>query len=205
MGTILLVRHAESTWNGSGHIQGTSDPPLSRRGRAQARALARVLAPFKPQRIESSPLARARETAQILAERLQRRLVVQPDLHEIHLGLWEGLTPKEVDRRFRRGYRRWLAGPSRVRIPEAEPIRAFRRRSLGCWKRYAAFAKRSRGTLAVVTHGGVMISILAHLLDASFDRLLVSLPLLNTAQVRITWHVNRWCVSLRDGFSTVWV
>lgn len=196
MGTILLVRHAESTWNGSGQIQGTSDPPLSGRGRAQARALARVLAPWKPVRIETSPLARARETAEIVAGRLGRRLLTQPDLHEIHLGSWEGLTPAEVDRGFRRGYRRWLTGPSQVKIPGSEPVRDFRRRALRCWKRYAVFARRSPRTLAVVTHGGVMIAILAELLHASFDRLLVSLPLSNTAQVRITWHANRWCVSI---------
>ncbi len=196
MGTILLVRHAESTWNGSGHIQGTSDPPLSRRGRAQARALASALAAWKPVRIETSSLARARQTAEIVSKRLRRKLIVRPDLHEIHLGSWEGLTPLEVDRGFRRGYRRWLAGPSRVRIPGAEPLQAFRRRAMRCWKRYGAFAKRSRGALAVVTHGGLMVAILAELLDASFDRLLVSLPLSNTAHVRVTWHVNRWCVSI---------
>lgn len=196
MGSILLIRHAESTWNKTGQIQGTSDPPLSARGRAQARALARALAGERFRRIETSRLARARETARILAKKLGRRPTIKRDLHEIHLGAWEGLRPAEVDRLYRKGYAKWLACPTAVEIPRAEPIPAFQRRILTCWKRYASFAKRSPHTLAVVTHGGFITAVLAHLLDASFSRLLTSLPLGNAACARVTWHVNRWCISI---------
>ena len=68
---LLFARHAESTWNAAGRWQGQADPPLSKRGRRQAAALAeRLVARVGDAgigRLATSPLARARETAAILA------------------------------------------------------------------------------------------------------------------------------------------
>ena len=60
---LLLVRHGETDWNAAGRIQGCTDTPLNARGRAQALALAGRLRDERPQRLYTSPLRRARETA----------------------------------------------------------------------------------------------------------------------------------------------
>ena len=96
---ILLVRHGESTWNAAHRWQGQADPPLSPRGREQARraAAASELGPFA--HVVSSPLRRARRTAQLLCPEAREPLLV-PGLKERGAGAWTGLTHAEIDRRW---------------------------------------------------------------------------------------------------------
>src|SRR5919107_550504 len=68
MARLLLVRHGESTWNATGRWQGWADPPLSDLGRAQAEAAAPAAAPVDA--VVSSDLRRARETAELMAARV---------------------------------------------------------------------------------------------------------------------------------------
>ena len=70
MTTLLLVRHGETDWNADGLLQGHTDRPLSDYGRGQARQLAEDLEGEGLDAIYSSDLSRARETAEIVGERL---------------------------------------------------------------------------------------------------------------------------------------
>jgi len=97
MTELLLVRHGETDWNAEGRLQGRTDRPLNDYGRRQARALADELAGEGLEAVYSSDLARARETAEIVAERLGLEVVLDPDLREKDWGNWEGLTPAERD------------------------------------------------------------------------------------------------------------
>lgn len=106
-GAIWVVRHGETVWNVEGRRQGRMDSPLTPRGLEQARAAGRVLRRVLGERtdvaIESSPLGRARATAEIVCRELglpESRIVLQPLLAELCQGEWEGLTPLEVDARF---------------------------------------------------------------------------------------------------------
>jgi 2,3-bisphosphoglycerate-dependent phosphoglycerate mutase len=96
--TLLLVRHGETDWNADGRLQGHTDRPLSDFGRRQARRLAEELEGEELQAIYSSDLARARETAEIVGERLGLPVELDPDLREKDWGNWEGLTAVERDR-----------------------------------------------------------------------------------------------------------
>ncbi len=98
MTTLLLVRHGETDWNAEGRLQGHTDRPLSDFGRRQARQLAEELADEKLEAIYASDLARARETAEILGERLGLPVGLDADLREKDWGTWEGLTAVERDR-----------------------------------------------------------------------------------------------------------
>ena len=98
MTTLLLVRHGETDWNADGRLQGQTDRPLSDFGRRQARQLADGLEDEKLEAIYSSDLIRARETAEIVGERLGLPVVLDPDLREKDWGTWEGLTAVERDR-----------------------------------------------------------------------------------------------------------
>ena len=97
MTELLLVRHGETDWNAEGRLQGHTDRPLSDYGRRQARELADDLAGDGLDAVYSSDLARARETAEIVADRLGLPVVCDPDLREKNWGSWEGLTPAERD------------------------------------------------------------------------------------------------------------
>jgi uncharacterized phosphatase len=95
MTTLLLVRHGETDWNAEGRLQGHTDRPLNDYGRRQAKELADRLAAEEIAAIYASDLARAKETAEIVGERLGLTVVVDPDLREKNWGSWEGLTSEE--------------------------------------------------------------------------------------------------------------
>ena len=91
----MFARHGETDWNFEGRLQGHTDRPLNAYGREQAEALAGRLAREDVAAIYASDLARARETAEIVGERLGLPVVVDPDLREKNWGTWEGLTSEE--------------------------------------------------------------------------------------------------------------
>jgi broad specificity phosphatase PhoE len=94
----LLVRHGETDWNAEGRLQGHTDRPLTPYGREQAKRLAERLDGDTIAAVYASDLSRARETAEIVGERLGLTVVIDPDLREKNWGTWEGLTGSERDR-----------------------------------------------------------------------------------------------------------
>ena len=180
-----LVRHAQTTWNGENRLQGHSDQPLNAFGRQQAQRVAAYFAELAAQGREldmlyTSPLQRSHQTAQAIAAETGLRIHVEPALAEISLGAWEGLTPEEIDARFGGGYQQWKAASSQVRIPDGEPTEQFHRRVHEAFARIAqAHRERGERDIVLVTHGGVIASLLARWLNADYDRFLRRLALEN--------------------------
>src|SRR6185295_17726453 len=112
MTRLIIVRHAESAFNLENRIQGHQDSVLTPKGLRQARRLAKRLTGMKIDKIYSSDLGRAYATTMAIAERRRARIVRDPQLREIHLGDWEGMTIEEVDRLYDNGYQRWLKKPT---------------------------------------------------------------------------------------------
>ena len=96
---FLLIRHAQSTWNEAGIWQGHGDPPLSETGRGQAEALAKELDEEPVDALFSSDLARARETAAILAACWGVSVREDARLRELDVGQWTGLSRGEIETR----------------------------------------------------------------------------------------------------------
>jgi broad specificity phosphatase PhoE len=146
MTTLLLVRHGETDWNSDGRWQGHADIPLNERGRSQAEALAEeLLAEEDVDIVYSSDLARARETAEILARGLRVDVVLDPDLREIDVGSREGRTWTEIDDRGE-----W----------DGEPQDAHADRVLRALRSAARAHDGSR--ILVVTHGGSLRRVHEH-------------------------------------------
>src|SRR4028118_821913 len=94
---LILVRHGESEWNRTGRYQGQADAPLSDLGLRQADALANRLQHEHIDAIYTSPLQRARKTAEAIARFHPHVPFVQDEaLMEIHHGVWQGLLATEV-------------------------------------------------------------------------------------------------------------
>jgi broad specificity phosphatase PhoE len=108
--TILLARHGESDWNRSQQWQGFADRPLTDLGRRQAVELAHRLADTELDAVYSSDLRRARETAETVARAKGLRVEATPDLREVDVGSWEGLTRAEAETRFPDRFALWLQG-----------------------------------------------------------------------------------------------
>lgn len=94
--TLYLVRHGETDGNVKRWYQGATDIPLNARGREQAEALGRYFQDFPFQAIYSSPLSRAKETAEIVARPHGLTVWTYEALREIDFGAWEGHTYEEI-------------------------------------------------------------------------------------------------------------
>ena len=147
---IFLVRHGQTAWNAERRILGRSDVPLDDTGRAQARALAGVW-PHDGGRVHlvSSPLARARATADALAERVGVLPELVPDLTEQDQGELEGLPAQELATRHAALLSAWRDDPGAVTLPGGEGMAAVQARGLAA---LGTLTARTEGTLVVVTH-----------------------------------------------------
>jgi broad specificity phosphatase PhoE len=157
---LYLIRHARSTWNAEGRVQGQADPPLDEVGRRQAQAVAARLGSETFDALYSSPLVRARETAEAIARRC--RLIVKYDkrLMEWHMGEWSGLTGAEIEawRAAHPDHRR-SDGP-----PGGESRAALMTRAAAIFADiHAAYPDDHR--VAVVGHGGLFSAYITCLLN----------------------------------------
>jgi alpha-ribazole phosphatase/probable phosphoglycerate mutase len=107
---ILLARHGQSDWNATRRWQGHADRPLTEKGRAQAKALAERLAHIELDAVYSSDLHRAADTARVVAESQGLGLIQLPELREVDVGSWSGLTREDAEERFPEGFARWRDG-----------------------------------------------------------------------------------------------
>lgn len=151
---IVAIRHGETTWNAETRMQGQLDTVLSERGRWQARRAAAALVGEGIEAIVASDLARARDTAAAIADRLDLPVETDAGLRERNFGIFQGSTYAEIDARWPREAARWRAHDPDFGAPEGESLRAFSNRAVETAARLAA-AHRGR-TLALVTHGGVL-------------------------------------------------
>lgn len=149
--TILLARHGETDWNvAPPRFMGSIDIPLNERGREQARALAE-----RVERIEavwSSPLARARETAEIVAGEHGLEVRIDGRLAESRRGAWEGRPIPDIAEQEPEAWAAWRRGGAEFRFPGGESLGEHAARTA------AALAEVARGPLPalVVCHGGTI-------------------------------------------------
>ncbi|HVD24900.1 MAG TPA: histidine phosphatase family protein [Gaiellaceae bacterium] len=148
--TILLARHGESDWNRAGRWQGHADRPLTDLGREQARALAARLAEIDLDAIYSSDLERARNTAELVAATKGLAVTAVPELREVDVGSWSGLTRAEAEQRFPDEFARWLAG--REGWTDGETYEQLGDRIVRALRRIGD--DHPAGRVLVVAHGG---------------------------------------------------
>jgi broad specificity phosphatase PhoE len=160
-----LVRHGRTPWNETGRMQGWADPPLDALGRQQALALAAGLKGERFAAIYASPLRRAAETAQALAEAAGLAVTFDARLRERNLGEWQGLTFEEARRRDpERAKGDWrVLGP-----PGGEGQAALAARVAALLDEIAV--AHPEQTVAVVSHGGALGAWLGHVLGIAPER-----------------------------------
>ncbi|MCW4384429.1 histidine phosphatase family protein [Salinibacterium sp. SYSU T00001] len=149
MTRIGLIRHGETDWNREHRIQGRTDVPLNERGREQARWTAGALRSGTWDAVYTSPLSRAFETAQIIAEVLELPAPRPLDaLTERNYGAAEGLTGAELD----------AAYPAGSSVPGRESRADAAARVIPSLHELARF--HPGGSVLVVSHGGLIRSLL---------------------------------------------
>lgn len=166
--TLHLVRHGATALSGTGRIVGVRlDPDLGSKGEAQAEAAAASLADRPLVAVLTSPLLRARRTAEAVAARHRLAVELEPDLRELDFGEAEGLTFAEVERAWPAVARAWADRPAEVRFPGGEDFLALTARVTAAVER--ATARLPRGELALVTHAGPIRALLGRARGLSAD------------------------------------
>lgn len=204
---LLVVRHGETAWNAEHRIQGRLDVPLSPHGIRQAVRLADRLADEPIEAIYSSPLARARLTAEPLAGRSGVKITAEPRLCERSFGVFEGLTLDEIAARHPEGFRQWRERDLDWAMEGGESGRQLIDRVLAALH---DIVERHRGrTVLAVAHGGVLDVVYRaarrlawhaprehQMLNASVNRLRAETPPLALAIVE--WGDTTHLTAARD-------
>ncbi|HEX7076272.1 MAG TPA: histidine phosphatase family protein [Hyphomicrobiaceae bacterium] len=190
--TIYFVRHGETDWNAARRLQGQTDICLNDVGRRQAarngHVLKKLVSEIAAFDFVASPLARTRETMEILREAIgldRPGYRTDSRLMEVNFGHWEGLTWAELPDRDPEGYQARLADPFGWRPRNGESYRDL-------MERVAGWLESLEGDAVVVSHGGVSRVLRGHLLgidprevpylDVPQDKVLVLRP------GHMAWH-----------------
>jgi broad specificity phosphatase PhoE len=161
---VLLLRHGQTDGNALQRFVGVTDVPLNERGREQAHLLGAHLAHAHTlDALYASPLARAQETAHIIKSKLAQSASIQtePDLIEMNFGEAEDVPIAELGTRFP-AVAPYIGGAKPGdpdwQFPGGDFRVAYYTRAVGVVGRLAA--RHPGQTVAMVTHGGVIIGYL---------------------------------------------
>jgi phosphoserine phosphatase len=182
---IIIIRHGRTAWNAGESTQerfrGVVDLPLAGEGIEQAQATALRLAGVPLTAVYSSPLQRARRTAEIIAS--PHDLIVQPlpGLRTLDYGDWAGLLHSEVARRWPKQYRRWHQDPFALKIPGGDSTAGLRERAVA-EVRHVLARHPDASTVVLVSHQAVtktLVCALTGLPDSAYWRVRQDLCNLN--------------------------
>jgi 2,3-bisphosphoglycerate-dependent phosphoglycerate mutase len=152
---VCLIRHGETDWNVELRMQGHTDIPLNVNGLAQAEAVANALRGRRFDRLYSSDLLRALQTAEPAANVLRLPIYRSSALRERHYGAFQGMTRAEFAARHPEDCARMIQRDPEQQLPGAtETLRGFAARVVSALNE---IAKRHPGeAILIFTHGGVL-------------------------------------------------
>ena len=146
-----FLRHGETDWNARGLSQGNVDIPLNETGIAQAQAAALLMRGKGVASIVSSPLSRARDTANMVGETLGLPVTIEHDLHEVSFG------SQEAQPMAGEWFKEWVAGT--VTPEGAETFTELRARAVSAINRVL----RQPFPVLVVAHGALFRALRAEM------------------------------------------
>ncbi len=164
---VDVLRHGEC--QGGEIFRGATDVALSETGWEQMRGAVGRYPAERWQRVISSPLRRCREFAEEQAEALGLPLTVDEDWRELSFGDWEGRPREELLAENRAAVEAFYRDPQGCAPPGGEPADAMQQRVLQAWARALGAASGER--VLLVTHGGVIRALLAHVLGMPLQRM----------------------------------
>lgn len=166
MTTLLLIRHGENSMVGKRLAGRLPAVHLNDKGKQQADALAQALKSAPIKAIYSSPLERAVETAQPLANELQLAVQIAPGLIELAYGDWQGKTLKQLAR-----YKLWKVvqeQPEQMRFPNGESFVEVQQRAVAEVERIVA-QHEEHDLVACFSHGDIIRLLAAHFLGVPLN------------------------------------
>ncbi|MGH3094871.1 MAG: bifunctional RNase H/acid phosphatase [Streptosporangiales bacterium] len=193
----ILVRHGQTAAAQAGWFNGAGgDEPLTDVGRTQAAAVADALFDSGAEAIVSSPLIRAKHTAEVMAERLGQPIREMAELREADFGEWEGLSWAQLKERYPKEVETWLSDPA-VAPPGGESMVDVGRRANRA--RDKLIARYHDKTVLVVAHGMLLSALVTVALGAPVASAR-RMRLENTAVSIVDWYADDYArlISLND-------
>jgi len=166
---FILIRHGQTEWNRVERFRGRADLPLNETGLAQAHKIAARLAREKIAAVYASPLQRAIQTAQPLAEAYQLQVQQHPGLLDIDFGALEGMTLEEAQEAFPDVIEKWRTTPGKVKFPKGGSLKLVYGRIENLFSDLAP--KHTGETVALVSHRVVCHAMLCKILGMHADAL----------------------------------
>ena len=186
MRRLCLVRHGQTDWNSEERFQGQRDVPLNQKGRLEAHSLAQRLIDISFSAIYTSDLKRAKETAEIIAERLHLPITIEPRLREINQGKWEGKSFEVIRNRYAEQWNQRTIDPVNFRPPGGESIAEVADRV------YAAVNDIVNLTpsdfVMIVSHGLAIATILCKANGIPIDKAFSHIPE-NAEPIWVNWLI----------------
>lgn len=158
-GVALLMRHGETAWNREGRVMGRNPVELDEHGRAQVEAAVPFARLIAPEVIITSPLIRARQSAEIIARGLGGIPVMEePQISEVQYGRWEGEIYHDLIEDP--DYLRYREHPLDTPTPGGETIAQVQSRGVEAIRR--AIAANPSRRILFVSHGDIIRTVLCH-------------------------------------------
>jgi probable phosphomutase (TIGR03848 family) len=168
MPLILLIRHGENEFVKTGKLAGRLPGiHLNEKGKKQAQALGEALKDVSIKAIYSSPLERAMETAQPIAESHQLTIMQEPDLMDTDIGKWQGRSLASL--RLMKAWKIVQSAPSRFRFPEGESFVDAQTRYVDALERIIQKHNKPKDVVAVVFHADPIKLAVSHFLGMPLD------------------------------------
>lgn len=161
---LHLVRHGETDVNAAGRLQGTTNSILTERGHRQAHDMAVASLAWQPEAIYSSPLKRARDVAERLADYCGLPVVEEQRLSEMDMGDLEGITIQEMRDGWPDLYAGWREDAARVTMPNGESLYDVQHRAMEAFAELDERHGRDE-TVVAVTHNFTIRCIVAAVID----------------------------------------
>jgi len=161
MKKIYIVRHGETQWNRGEVFRGRKDIPLNETGKQQAERVGRYFSHRSVNRIVSSPLARASQTAEAVYNTTGIAIEIMDEFTDMNFGIWEGLKLPEVEKDFPADFALWKTSPERLRIEGGETLAMVRDRILAG---LVNIASGYEDAIVIVTHRVICKILVLHAL-----------------------------------------
>ena len=162
---IFLIRHGETDWNRERKVMGIGDIPLNDNGREMVSYLGEILAHEGIGVIYSSTVARAMQSAEILAEMWGVEIVEEPGFNECRFENWVGMSFDEL--RDSEDFEKYFLKPTESKFSTSETIYDIQRRAVVAIERI--ISERRAENVAVVTHSDIIKPLLVHFLGMKLD------------------------------------
>lgn len=154
---LYMIRHGETDWNVERRLQGMTDIPLNANGIRVAELTREGLRDVKFDVAFSSPLSRAKETAEIILEGRDVDIIVDERIREVGFGEFEGTDSRE----FSEGIKLFFTQPECfVATNGAESYESLLERERSFWNDLCANPKYQESTILLATHGAALNGLL---------------------------------------------